>query len=185
MPCFLLHRWVLCYRSWAWAPTTTSLWRRPDPTDIPWLVRNGEAETPFGKSQPNMFWQIEWEFNHIWLYRYIYIYEYITLAFCFSTCRGLYILCQRDLRLLLLVSYDPASFTDPETRQTNWARGEIPTQKLPVCRVKHSCAKAMFAHLQAAHLDNIVYLSPQDERNHWLQAAILTLGFSFFSFSGI
>ena len=40
----------------------------------------------------------------------------------------------------------------------------------------------MFAHLQTAHLDNIVYLSPQDERNHWLQVAILTLGFQGLGF---
>ena len=42
----LASRWVLCYRSWAWAPTTTSLWRRPN--ECPWVSDDWGAKMKWG-----------------------------------------------------------------------------------------------------------------------------------------
>ena len=39
-----------------------------------------------------------------------------------------------------------------------------------------------FLHIYITHPDSIIYLSQEDERKHWLYAAILTLGFRIYGF---
>ena len=52
---------------------------------------------------------------------------------------------------------------------------------------KHVRPSPLFAHIQIAHRNNIIYLSPEDKRKdwlYWLYATILTLGFRIYAFRG-